>query len=77
MVLVHLDTTLPQFTYHHHEPLPLLDIVTARNLKTVNSDNTGVHAELWNREIARALSIPLPSNWENTGGPVQLFRKDL
>ena len=48
-----------------------------RNLKAVKADDAGVHADLWNIEIARGLSSPLPQNWESSRGPAHWFRTFL
>ena len=48
-----------------------------RNLKAVKADNAGVHVDLWNIEIARGLSSPLPQDWESSRGPAQCFRMFL
>lgn len=54
--------------------MQLLDIVlNDKNVKVVQSNDAGVHVELCDREIARALSRLLSTNSENIGGLSQLF----
>ena len=48
-----------------------------RNLKATKADDAGVHVDLWNIEIARGLSSPLPQNWESSRGPAHWFRTFL